>query len=234
MNNFAVNTNNQDELLGLMGPGNMVKAFRNNGNIAAPWGIPNASPSLLIRTGDTFAMISFSFGGGQIKVFTGANSFEWMQTYEIWNTRNTTVDGNVFIKKASPIARLSSNPSEMQPDFLKDFVLAGVVAVNEEAKGVSAQRISEGVYVIKGTLGLTKEGWTTEVPQDVNGNRLIFVETEVADSGDITVSTFKRRFDPESAMIVAGDPMDIPEGRWVDLRLKMPQKLQVLDPVPVE
>jgi hypothetical protein len=25
-------------------------------------------------------------------------------------------------------------------------------------------------------------------------------------------------------MIVAGEPMDIPDGRWIDLRLKMPVK----------
>ncbi|WP_338491329.1 hypothetical protein VRB95_15845 [Erwinia aphidicola] len=37
------------------------------------------------------------------------------------------------------------------------------------------------------------------------------------------MSVFKRRFDVDSAMIVAGEPMDIPEGRWIDLRLQMPE-----------
>ena len=32
----------------------------------------------------------------------------------------------------------------------------------------------------------------------------------------------KRRFDIDTAAIVAGEPMDIPAGRWIDLRLEMP------------
>lgn len=228
VNNVTFNTNNQDTLLGSMGAGNMVKAFRNNGNVAAPWDIPNSSPSLFIRTADTFAMISFSFGSGQLKVFTGANANGWMQSYEIWNTRNTTVDGNGFIKRASPIARLSSNPSEMQSDYMKDFLAAGIAAVNEEAKGVVGERISEGVYAIKGSLGLAEEGWTIEVPQDVNGNRLLFVKAITAGDGTITVSTFKRKFCTESAMVIAGEPMDIPDGRWIDLRLQMPDKAETV------
>ncbi|WP_278431424.1 hypothetical protein [Serratia grimesii] len=34
----------------------------------------------------------------------------------------------------------------------------------------------------------------------------------------------KRRFDVDTASIVAGEPMDIPDGRWIDLRLKMPAR----------
>lgn len=148
--------------------------------------------------------------------------------------KSVTVDGNGFIKKSSPIARLSYDPKKMQQDFTDGFKAAGAVSVNEEAEGVTGERIGVGIYRVIGSEGLAKEGWTVEIPQDVNGNRLIFVETEIADNGDITVSTFKRRFDPDSAMIVAGDPMDIPEGRWVDLRLQMPQKLHVVDTVPEE
>ncbi len=148
--------------------------------------------------------------------------------------KSVTVDGNGFIKKSSPIARLSYDPQKMQQDFTDGFKAAGAVSVNEEAEGVTGERIGVGIYRVSGSEGLAKEGWTVEIPQDVNGNRLIFVETEIADNGDITVSTFKRRFDPDSAMIVAGDPMDIPEGRWVDLRLQMPQKLHVVDTVPEE
>jgi len=38
----------------------------------------------------------------------------------------------------------------------------------------------------------------------------------------ITLSVFRRRFDIDTAMVVAGEPMDIPDGRWLDLRLDMP------------
>lgn len=152
-----------------------------------------------------------------------ADGFSYLTTYKIWNQRNTTVDGNGFIKQASPIARLTSNPEAMPPTFTDGgFSLAGVAAVNLEAEGVTAERVDTGVYRVRGALGLHSDGWTIEIPQDTNGNRLCFVETGVAADGVMTVSVFKRRFDIDTAMIVAGEPMDIPEGRWIDLRLEMP------------
>jgi hypothetical protein len=61
-----------------------------------------------------------------------------------------------------------------------------------------------------------------EPRQDINGNRLCFVETSTGKDGTIYVKVSKRRFDVDTASIVAGEPMDIPDGRWIDLRLKMP------------
>ncbi|MEX2952177.1 hypothetical protein AB4K01_13375 [Serratia fonticola] len=139
-----------------------------------------------------------------------------------WTDFNTTVDANGFLKKASPIARLSSNPEKMSDEFLDGFTLSGLAAVNGEAAGVIAERVSVGVYKVTGSLGFALEGWNIEVPQDVNGNRLCFVATEAAEDGTITVKVSKRRFDIDTAAIVAGEPMDIPEGRWIDLRLEMP------------
>lgn len=141
----------------------------------------------------------------------------------IWSTANTTIDTNNFIKRASPIARLTNDVSQMQPDFAVDeqHIVAGLVSVNAEAEGVSAEKTAVGVYQVKGAVGLADEGWTLEVPQDINGNRLCFVELDTDKEGVITVSVFKRRFDVDSAMIVAGEPMDIPAGRWIDLRLQM-------------
>jgi len=151
------------------------------------------------------------------------DGYTYLTTYRIWNQRNTTVDGNGFIKQASPVVRLTSNPEVMPPTFTDGgFTLAGVAAVNLEAEGVTAERVGTGVYKVRGALGLHSDGWTIEIPQDANGNRLCFVETGVAADGVMTVSVFKRRFDIDTAMIVAGDPMDIPAGRWVDLRLEMP------------
>lgn len=151
------------------------------------------------------------------------DGYTYLTTYRIWNQRNTTVDGNGFIKQASPVVRLTSNPEVMPPTFTEGgFSLAGVAAVNLEAAGVTAERVGTGVYKVRGALGLHSDGWTIEIPQDTNGNRLCFVETGVAADGVMTVSVFKRRFDIDTAMIVAGDPMDIPAGRWVDLRLEMP------------
>lgn len=151
----------------------------------------------------------------------------------LWSSGNTTVDANGFIKKASPIARLSGAPEKMTDDYLSGFTLAGSVAVNSEAEGVTAERVSIGVYKVTGSLGFAEEGWNIEVPQDVNGNRLCFVETSTGKDGTIYVKVSKRRFDIDTAAIVAGDPMDIPDGRWVDLRLEMPVREVVEDPLRV-
>ncbi|WP_253384126.1 hypothetical protein [unidentified bacterial endosymbiont] len=120
---------------------------------------------------------------------------------------NTTVDTNGFIKRASPVIKLFGN---------------GQVECNDEAEGVTASRVAEGIYCIEGSRGLNPEGWTVEIPQDINGNFLCFVDIATAGDGVLTVSVFRRRFDVETAMVVAGDPIDIPEGRWIDLRLNMP------------
>lgn len=158
-------------------------------------------------------------------------AYEWQgqpdgyKSYPIKNSYsdyNVTVDGNGFLKSASPIARLSGAPETMADDYLVGFTPAGYVAVNGEAAGVSAERVSVGVYKVTGALGFAEEGWNIEVPQDVNGNRLCFVETNTAEDGTITVKVSKRRFDIDTAAIVAGEPMDIPAGRWIDLRLEMP------------
>lgn len=169
-------------------------------------------------------MLQISPSNGRSAV-RGRNGNTYTNWLELWTTGNTTVDTNNFIKKASPIARLTNDVSAMQGDYAIDeqHVVAGLVSVNAEAEGVSADKVSTGVYQIKGAVGLADEGWTLEVPQDINGNRLCFVELATDKEGVITVSVFKRRFDVDSAMIVAGDPMDIPDGRWIDLRLQMPE-----------
>ena len=140
----------------------------------------------------------------------------------LWGTRNTTVDSNGFLKAASPIYRLS-NTGETAESPLHGFRCAGSGASNGEAKGVTATHDAIGVYTITGSQGFVRTGWAVEVPQDANGNRLCVVETEQADDGTITVHTFSKRIDPETGDIVANQPMDIPEGRWIDLRLSMPE-----------
>lgn len=169
----------------------------------------------------------YEAGNVSLRIWQGSS---WTQWYAYWTTRNTTVDSNGFIKKASPIARLSSVPEKMADDYLDGFTLAGNVAVNGEADGVSAERVSAGVYKVIGSLGFAEEGWNIEVPQDVNGNRLCFVETSTNRDGTIYVKVSKRRFDIDTAAIVAGEPMDIPDGRWIDLRLEMPVLEVVEDP----
>ncbi|MEM9964595.1 MAG: hypothetical protein AAGC58_04530, partial [Asticcacaulis sp.] len=74
----------------------------------------------------------------------------------------------------------------------------------------------EGQYELAGTLGLAQEGWQIEVPRCPNGNRLVFVDTAYTD-GVLTIKTSVPVF--ENGLWVAGAPIDVPEGRWIDVRL---------------
>lgn len=148
-------------------------------------------------------------GGGYLRRYYFYNNGDIVgPSGKFYSEKNTTVDTNGFLKKASPIVRLFGD---------------GTLKSNNEAEGVTATRKSAGVYRVAGSLGLNPEGWTVEIPQDMNGNFLCFVDISTDEDGVLTVSTFKRRFDVDSAMIVAGEPMDIPDGRWIDLRLDMPE-----------
>lgn len=193
---------------------------RNNSGSA---GVPIYGSGVYARSEDTNTLIVASYLDANLFVLACSdNSLNDVKRNIIWGTANTTVDSNGFIKKASPIARLSGGPEKMADDYLDGFTLSGYATVNSEAAGVSAERVSVGVYKVTGALGFAEEGWNIEVPQDVNGNRLCFVETDTAEDGTITVRVSKRRFDIDTAAIVAGEPMDIPPGRWIDLRLEMP------------
>lgn len=198
--------------------------FHAAGGASATNFFDNYSPLIMVhRTPTAGAQIQPTTSGRLAVRGTGGSS--WTAWNEMWSTGNTTVDTNNFIKKASPIARLTNDVLEMQDDFAVDeqHIISGLVSVNAEAEGVIAEKAGRGIYLVKGAVGMADEGWTLEVPQDINGNRLCFVELGTDKEGVITVSVFKRRFDVDSAMIVAGEPMDIPEGRWIDLRLQMPE-----------
>lgn len=131
----------------------------------------------------------------------------WKSWVAVWTNSNTTVDSNGFIKKASPIVKLYSDGSSV---------------LNDESEGVTSERIDIGIYHVYGTKGLNTDGWTIEIPQDINGNRLCFVSTDYdEEKGVLVINTYTRKFDYETAMIVAGEAIDIPADRWIDLRVEM-------------
>lgn len=154
---------------------------------------------------------------------------------EVWSTANTTVDSNGFLKKASPIVKLFGDGSS---------------ELNEESLGVTTERIGQGVYRVSGVLGFNGDGaWGghgngIEIPVDDNKRALIWVESKVLPDGDIEVRTYHRTYDtgPYSARNIEamdsgdvdqknipifvempdGTPVDIPAGRFIDLRVEMP------------
>lgn len=222
--------NDAESFAWLKDPKTLSQFFRNDrggSNIHPAFGA-----SIVSRVGDAFLSITGMYQSPTIVVCTGTETTATPRYATLLSTHNTTTDANGFIKKASPIARLSGNPELMPDDYLEGFVQSGFVAVNEEASGVSAERISVGVYKVTGSLGFAAEGWGIEIPQDVNGNRLCFVSVGTGKDGVIYVKVSKRRFDIDTATVVAGEPMDIPEGRWIDLRLAMPANEEAEKPLP--
>lgn len=130
------------------------------------------------------------------------------------DTGNTTVDANGFIKAASPIVQLFADKIEL----------------NNEARqqNIEFEKLGVGDYLIKGSTGFSQDGWYIETPKDANGNVLFSVIYTTLENGDISVKTYKKKFDLETASIVAdlAQPMDITTNRWIDLRL---QEIEVTD-----
>ncbi|HBB9211349.1 TPA: hypothetical protein JRS25_004123 [Escherichia coli] len=142
-----------------------------------------------------------------------------------WNTvyssKNTTIDSNGFYKRASPIIDINPN---------------GTFVTNDESEGATVTRISQGEYLIEGVLGFNSDaGWGgadggIEIPLDVNKQPLIWVDAEVKKDGSILVRTYHRTH-PNAPKFARndidgykdGDPIDIPDGRFISVRVQMPE-----------
>ncbi|MBP1037582.1 hypothetical protein J8631_18620, partial [Serratia fonticola] len=68
-----------------------------------------------------------------------------------------------------------------------------------------------------------------EIPTDRNKLPLVWVDYEVDETGDLLIKTFHRvnstapKFAQNAKVgYKEGQPIDIPAGRWIDLRVEMP------------
>lgn len=192
------------------------------------------TPNMPTPTTATWAGISWGYDGGsraQLLSQQGQNlnnlvfrvsapGAVWSNWATLWHSTNTTVDANGFIKKASPIVKLFTDGSS---------------ELNGESQGVTTERVSEGVYRVSGTLGFNSDAeWGgvdggIEIPIDRNKLPLVWVDYEVDETGDLLIKTFHRvnSTAPKFAQNVKvgykeGQPIDIPAGRWIDLRVEMP------------
>lgn len=194
--------------------------FRNNNPISATPHTAYGS-SLWLQTGDTAGAIQIPYSPqGRITVISAqANVGVWSRM--MYDTNNTTVDSNGNLRPASPIVKVSGD---------------GTAELNYESEGVSVERISTGVYKISGVFGFNSDpvwGGTNGgyvIPQNANGLPLLWVDYEIAEDGDITLRTYHREHANVPAFarnhidgLADGDPVDIPIGRWVDLRVEMPE-----------
>ena len=69
------------------------------------------------------------------------------------------------------------------------------------------------------SLGFAKEGWYITLPEDANGNKKFIAEYSVGENNIITIKTYTKKFDTNRGETVAGDPIVITKGRWIDVRL---------------
>jgi len=145
-------------------------------------------------------------------LFINSGSTSVKRFFKILDSGNTTVDSNGFVKAASPIVEL----------------FADHIVLNDEAhhQEIIFQKLGIGNYLLKNSSGFAQEGWYVETPKDANGNVLFSVIYETLENGDISVKTYKKKFDLETATIVAdlSNPVDITKDRWITIRLQeLPQ-----------
>ena len=135
----------------------------------------------------------------------------WSSVAKIWNEHNTTRDSNGFLKAASPVVQLFADKIEL----------------NDEAKqqSITFEKLGVGDYLIKGSTGFAQQGWYIETPKDANGNVLVAVVYEQLDNNDISVKTYDYMLNKKGRIVPDLEtPLDVPETRWIDLRLQaLPQ-----------
>lgn len=131
----------------------------------------------------------------------------WQPWNIFYNTGNTTKDSNGFIKAASPIVKVFADKAEFNGEA--------------EDQNVAYKKNGVGDYTITTQSGLSTDGWYIELPKDMNGNPKVAIGTLDDKDGVITLKTYKRMFSMETFTFEPdlNEPLDIPEGRWIDLRL---------------
>lgn len=204
----------------LRGGGNAFYWQNNGNNISSAGDYPENDSQAIINldindSTDACAQLSITHNSEMY-----VRSINWnVNTFQPWrkilSSKNTTVDANGFIKSASPIVKLYAD--KIEP--------------NDEAaeQPLSFEKLDIGHYLLKGTSGFATEGWYIETPKDANGNILFAVIYQQLENKDIEIKTFKKKFDVESASIIADldNPVDISTGRWIDIRLQ-----EIPKPVP--
>ncbi|WP_435638408.1 hypothetical protein, partial [Proteus mirabilis] len=173
-----------------------------------------------IQYDNNIAIKLFINGNGQVT--SECLNSGYQRRSVLWGTGNTTTDPQGFIKKASPII-------DINPD--------GTFTTNDESEGAAVTRVAQGEYLIEGVLGFNSDaGWGgvgggIEIPLDVNKQPLIWVDSKVMEDGSILVKTYHRTH-PNAPKFARndidgykdGDPIDIPDGRFISVRVQMPEQ----------
>ena len=149
--------------------------------------------------------LAFVFGNREELFVSKYTGVEWGVLTEFYTSANTTTDGNGYIKPSSPVLRVFNDHIEGNTD-------GDTMAATYTKNGV-------GDYTISGTTGLRTDGWYITIPNDMNGNPKVAVTLDDT-NGVITLRSYVRIFDMNTFKFVPdlNQPLDIPDGRWIDLR----------------
>ncbi|MEQ5402898.1 hypothetical protein ABN303_19565 [Providencia rettgeri] len=165
---------------------------------------------------------------GKLSSRGGRNGGQWSPWIDPYSPVNTTKDTQGNIKVASPIVKLFADDIEL----------------NYESEGVEMEHLGVGHYLIKGVVGFNADGaWGINngfvIPQDHNGKNMVLIDYEVRPDGDIEIFVFHQQnadmperfqnkrikdFDEDGQPIYFEnyEPCDVPESRWIDMRVEMP------------
>ncbi|MEX9756033.1 cell envelope integrity protein TolA [Providencia vermicola] len=178
------------------------------------------------KTGNVYTAITANHAGQGVKIIGGYDLSDVI--YNVWTDRNATKDSNGNLKAASPIVKL----------------FADHIETNDESEGVEMEHLGIGHYLIKGVVGFNADGaWGIDngfvIPQDHNGKNMVLIDYEVKPDGDIELFVFHQqnadlpeRFQNKRIKHIDEDgnpvyyenyePCDVPESRWIDMRVEMP------------
>ncbi len=147
-----------------------------------------------------------------------SDSSGWGEWYVMWHNKNATKDSNGFLKASSPIVKVFADKVELNSDAV--------------SQNVTYKKNGVGDYTITTVSGLSTDGWYIELPKDMNGNPKVAVTLSEVD-GVISLKSYKRIFSMETFTFEPDldSPLDIPDTRWIDLRLneihvEMPDDIQ--------
>ncbi|WP_447215273.1 phage tail fiber protein [Citrobacter pasteurii] len=215
-----------------------VKSHGDTVNTVSPWDAPskytvvNYLPSPANNVGTAIA----SSWGTDNEYYlnarnAGVSGYQgWKGWSRLWHSRNTTVDSNGFIKRASPVVKVFSD---------------GQFETNEESEGCVVARLSAGEYLISGCTGLNADAaWGGvdggfEIPVDRNKQPRIWLDYTVNADGTVLIKTYHRvhvssplfaqnrigNTDEHGVFtetVTDGEPVDIPTDAFVSVRVQMP------------
>ncbi|VAC46509.1 Uncharacterised protein [Enterobacter hormaechei] len=182
------------------------------------WHDPSGGGYVSWQLASTSQGLKYRQGNGTIQ---GNTNVGFSTTHTLYSTQNTTKASDGTLKVASPVIKVFSD---------------GTYQTNDESEGCTVTRVKVGVYLIEGCMGMNSDAaWGGidggfDIPEDRNGQALIWLDYEVNADGSVLVRTFHREYPTAPAFArnsregyADGDPADIPADQFISVRVEMPQ-----------